>query len=162
MEMLNIRRIEAEAGFRDSEHSDRRIVPLVRSKMAAPPWDGPLLGPWVFSPDAFGAAEALFYRELPRLKHGDLFLLDEIGPLELRLNQGFAPLLDQLPLLPRTVIVVRPGLLEVVKRVLTQGPKEGTDEPAVVSIEAGAFRDEGSYRAMLEESANSLMRSASL
>ncbi len=64
-----------------------------------------------FDPVAMEASAQAFRRSFP----AEVFFLDEIGPLELVYQQGWASLLEALPALSyrRGVIVVRPELLGV-------------------------------------------------
>ena len=71
---------------------------------------GPQIGPYVF--DSFGLARA--NGVLERACQGsELLMLDEVGPLELKRGEGFAPILSILPLQGQghVFIVVRPSLL---------------------------------------------------
>jgi len=83
----------------------------------AQPLDGPRIGPYVL--DSLGLERALDV--LKRACNGpDLMILDEVGPLELERNDGFAPVLDILPLEGpgHLLIVVRPSLLPEIRRRL--------------------------------------------
>lgn len=80
--------------------------------------DGPQIGPYTF--DAAGLARAIEVLQQACALPGDLLIVDEIGPLELERGQGFAPLLDLLPLPGpgHVLIVVRPALLPALRRRL--------------------------------------------
>jgi nucleoside-triphosphatase THEP1 len=73
---------------------------------------GPRVGPYSFDPAALGRALRVLRRAISA--GCDLLMVDEIGPLELEQGQGFAPILDLLPVegLTHTLIVVRPALLD--------------------------------------------------
>jgi nucleoside-triphosphatase THEP1 len=73
---------------------------------------GPRVGPYSFDPAAL--ARALRVLEGAISAGCDLFMMDEIGPLELEQGKGFAPILDLLPVEgpTHTLIVVRPVLLD--------------------------------------------------
>ena len=58
--------------------------------------DGPRIGIYHFDQNALDLS--LEVLERARREPKDLFILDEIGPLELKQNVGFAPILNQLPL----------------------------------------------------------------
>ncbi len=83
---------------------------------------GPRVGPYSFDPD--GLTRALEVLEKAITTGCDLLMLDEIGPLELEQGQGFAPILDLLPVegAMHTLIVVRPALLAQLLPHL-KGPK---------------------------------------
>ena len=135
--------------------TDRRSLPLLRSRDALPEGEGPSVGPWRFSESTFAEAIALFEREAPRLRSGDLLVIDEIGPLELRLQEGFAPLLERVSLLPRVVVVVRPSLVANLKTRLAGGP-DGDTRTMILDLRPGAHREPESYRTILEHSAGFL------
>jgi nucleoside-triphosphatase THEP1 len=73
---------------------------------------GPQVGSYSFDPD--GLARALRVLRSAATAGCDLFMVDEIGPLELEQGQGFAPILDLLPVEgpTHTLIVIRPALLD--------------------------------------------------
>ena len=73
---------------------------------------GPRVGPYSFDPAAL--AKALEVLRGAVTAGCDLFMVDEIGPLELEQGKGFAPILDLLPIEgpTHTLIVVRPELLD--------------------------------------------------
>ena len=74
--------------------------------------DGPRVGPYSFDPAALARALRVLERAISA--GCDLFMIDEIGPLELEQGKGFAPILDLLPVggPTHTLIVVRPALLD--------------------------------------------------
>jgi nucleoside-triphosphatase THEP1 len=73
------------------------------------PTGGPVTGRWHFHPEAFEAGLAWCRRVPP----GDLFIIDELGPLELVQGLGWAPVLPMLRAHDGPVIaVVRPSLVE--------------------------------------------------
>lgn len=76
---------------------------------------GPRVGPYSFDPAAL--ARALKVLRKAATAGYDLFIVDEIGPLELEQGEGFAPILDLLPLEgpTHTLIVVRPELLDALR-----------------------------------------------
>ena len=73
---------------------------------------GPRVGPYNFAPAALARALKVLERAISA--GCDLFMMDEIGPLELEQGKGFAPILDLLPVEgpTHTLIVVRPALLD--------------------------------------------------
>jgi nucleoside-triphosphatase THEP1 len=73
---------------------------------------GPRVGPYNFDPAALARALKVLERAISA--GCDLFMMDEIGPLELEQGKGFAPILDLLPVEgpTHTLIVVRPALLD--------------------------------------------------
>jgi nucleoside-triphosphatase THEP1 len=73
---------------------------------------GPRVGAYSFDPD--GLARALGVLTIAVTEGCDLFMVDEIGPLELEQGEGFAPVLDLLPVEgpTHTLIVIRPTLLD--------------------------------------------------
>jgi nucleoside-triphosphatase THEP1 len=73
---------------------------------------GPRVGPYSFDPAALARALSALERAISA--GCDLFMVDEIGPLELEQGKGFAPILDLLPVEgpTHTLIVVRPALLD--------------------------------------------------
>jgi nucleoside-triphosphatase THEP1 len=95
-------------GERSPEQSRRMVGPSRRR------WelDGPRVGPYSFDPD--GLARALRVLRGAICAQCDLLVIDEIGPLELEQGEGFAPILDLLPVEAptHTLIVVRPALLD--------------------------------------------------
>jgi len=74
--------------------------------------DGPRVGPYSFDPAALARALRVLERAISA--GCDLFMMDEIGPLELEQGKGFAPILDLLPVEgpTHTLIVVRLALLD--------------------------------------------------
>jgi len=84
---------------------------------AAQALDGPRIGPYCL--DSSGLARAIDVLERA-CNTPDLMILDEVGPLELERNDGFAPVLDILPLEGpgHLLIVVRPSLLPEARRRL--------------------------------------------
>ena len=83
----------------------------------AQPLDGPRIGPYVL--DTLGLARAIDVLKRA-CSTPDLMILDEVGPLEIERNEGFAPVLDILPLEGpgHLLIVVRPSLLPEMRRRL--------------------------------------------
>jgi nucleoside-triphosphatase THEP1 len=79
---------------------------------------GPRIGPYTFDGRALQRAIDLLRNAIS--SGSDLFIIDEIGPLELVQGSGFAPVLDQLPLHGpgHTLLVVRPALLQELRRRL--------------------------------------------
>jgi len=91
---------------------------------------GPRVGPYSFDPAALDRALEVLRRAATagtdatkrrnkaaqqcRAVPCDLLMVDEIGPLELEQDKGFAPILDLLPVEGpiHTLIVVRPALLD--------------------------------------------------
>ena len=82
--------------------------------------DGPRMGPYVF--DAAGLARAIGVLKRACDATDGLLLVDEIGPLELKRGQGFAPILDRLQFQGpgHVLIVVRPALLPALRRRLSR------------------------------------------
>lgn len=81
------------------------------------PLEGPRIGPYVL--DSHGLARAIDVLKRA-CNTPDLMVLDEVGPLELERNEGFAPVLDILPLEGpgHLLVVVRPSLLPQVRQRL--------------------------------------------
>jgi nucleoside-triphosphatase THEP1 len=73
---------------------------------------GPRVGPYSFDPA--GLARALKVLRRAATAGCDLLMVDEIGPLELEQGEGFAPILDLLPVEgpTHTLIVVRPAFVD--------------------------------------------------
>jgi nucleoside-triphosphatase THEP1 len=73
---------------------------------------GPRVGPYSFEPAVLDRALRVLRRAISA--GCDLLMVDEIGPLELEQGEGFAPILDLLPVEgpTHTLIVVRPALLD--------------------------------------------------
>ncbi|MBC8447328.1 MAG: DUF2478 domain-containing protein [Chloroflexi bacterium] len=82
--------------------------------------DGPRIGPYTF--DAAGLARAVAVLQQACAAPSDLLIVDEIGPLELEKGEGFAPVLDSLPLTGpgHVLIVVRPALLPALRSRLNR------------------------------------------
>ena len=79
--------------------------------------EGPRIGPYVLERTALARAIDVLTRAC---EEADLMMVDEIGPLELERNEGFAPVLDCLPLggPGHLLMVVRPSLVpEVLHRL---------------------------------------------
>ena len=70
--------------------------------------------------DADGLAKAVAVLLNAAAAPPDLLFVDEIGPLELQRNEGFAPVLELLPLdgPGHVLVVVRPSLLAALRRRL--------------------------------------------
>jgi nucleoside-triphosphatase THEP1 len=98
-----------KVGFEAVDVGSGERWPLARTDLEL---GGPRVGPYRLDPT--GLARAL--RVLRRASYAgcDLFMVDEIGPLELEQGEGFAPILDLLPVEgpTHTLIVVRPALLD--------------------------------------------------
>jgi len=96
-------------GFEALDVGSGQRWPLARTDQKL---DGPRVGPYIFDPA--GLTRALEVLKRAATSGCDLFMVDEIGPLELEQGKGFAPILDLLPVNgPRnTLIVVRPALLD--------------------------------------------------
>lgn len=79
---------------------------------------GPQVGPYSFDPAALARALRVLRKAI--VAGCDLFIVDEIGPLELEQGEGFAPILDLLPAKwpTHTLIVARPELLDRLRRRL--------------------------------------------
>jgi nucleoside-triphosphatase THEP1 len=101
-------------GKRSPEQSRRIVEPSGQRRQL----DGPRVGPYSFDPD--GLARALRVLREAISAQCDLLVIDEIGPLELEQGEGFAPILDLLPVEApmHTLIVVRPALLDPLLRYL--------------------------------------------
>jgi nucleoside-triphosphatase THEP1 len=99
----------AKVGFEVVDVGSGERWPLARTD-----WDldGPQVGPYSFDPAALAKALQVLRRAFTA--GCDLFMVDEIGPLELEQGKGFAPILDLLPVKGpmHTLIVVRPELLD--------------------------------------------------
>jgi nucleoside-triphosphatase THEP1 len=98
-----------KVGFEALDVGSGQRWPLARTTREL---GGPRVGPYSFDPAALDKA----LRVLGRVSTSecDLFMVDEIGPLELEQGEGFAPILDLLPIKgpTNTLIVVRPALLD--------------------------------------------------
>lgn len=127
---------------------DRTRLPLARRGNLAPDWKGDVLGPWVFSADAFRHAEKRFDEFFAGLAKGGPFVLDEIGPLELKLGRGYAKILPRLPELPRVVVVVRPGLLGALLGRMGSS--------AVIEVEPGIVDDGPGLKRLLRRAGEAL------
>jgi len=111
----------AKAGFEAVDVGSGERWPLART---AQEMGGPWVGPYSFDPAALDRALKVLRRAAiagtgatNRRNSAvpcDLLMVDEIGPLELEQGQGFAPILDLLPVEgpTHTLIVVRPALLD--------------------------------------------------
>lgn len=67
-----------------------------------------------FLPETIAAGRAALAKE--RINHADVVFIDEVGPLELR-GEGWAPALDGVTATRKPMVwVVRPGLVEEVRR----------------------------------------------
>ncbi|MFW5842828.1 MAG: hypothetical protein ACOCW6_02785 [Spirochaetota bacterium] len=125
-----------------------RGLPLARRRDAAPDWTGDALGPWVFSGAAFRLAETRFEEAFVNLTKEGLFILDEVGPLELKLGRGYSQILSRLPGLHRGVVVVRPGLLSALA-----GRVGAT---TVIEVEPGAVDDGPELQRLLRRAGEAL------
>jgi nucleoside-triphosphatase THEP1 len=105
----------AKIGFEAVDVGSGEHWPLARTDQEL---GGPRVGPYSLDPAALARALKVLRKaaipETGTTVPCDLFMLDEIGPLELEQGEGFAPILDLLPLEgpPYTLIVVRPALLD--------------------------------------------------
>lgn len=97
-----------KVGFEAVDVGNGERWPLARTDREL---GGPQVGSYSFDPD--GLARALRVLKSAATAGCDLLMVDEIGPLELEQGQGFAPILDLLPVEgpTHTLIVVRPALL---------------------------------------------------
>jgi nucleoside-triphosphatase THEP1 len=133
----------AKVGFEAMDVGSSERWPLARTDLFLPPMsggdrgggsghrqelDGPRVGHYSFDPNALARALKVLRRACPepldcardKLRRRaatagcDLLMVDEIGPLELEQGEGFAPILDLLPVEgpTHTLIVVRPALVE--------------------------------------------------
>jgi nucleoside-triphosphatase THEP1 len=99
---------------------------------------GPRVGPYSFDPAALARAlrvlrRAATLRQAQDAAAGcDLLMVDEIGPLELEQGEGFAPILELLPVEgpTHTLIVVRPALLDQLLLHLRETVRPGSPEPS--------------------------------
>ncbi len=140
-----------------------RLLPLARRSIKAPAseWSGGNLGPWVFSQNAFERAQKSFEAAFDGLEQGGLFVLDEVGPLELTLRRGYAPLLPRVAALPRFVVVIRPGLIDSLREELArlsgsvQTPGTGR-QVMLFEIEPGILEDQNERRRLLREAEEAL------
>ena len=91
---------------------------------------GPRVGPYSFDPA--GLTRALRVLERAISTGCDLLIVDEIGPLELEQGEGFAPILDLLPVEgpTHTLIVVRPALLDPLRLHLRKTVRLSSPEPS--------------------------------
>lgn len=141
-----------------------RLLPLARSSIQGPgpEWSGGNLGPWVFSQDAFERAQKSFEAAFDGLEQGGLFVLDEVGPLELTLRRGYLPLLPRVAALPRFVVVIRPGLIDSLREELArlsgsvQTPGTGR-QVMLFEIEPGILEDQNERRRLLREAEEALV-----
>ena len=105
----------AKIGFEAVDVGSGERWPLARTDHEL---GGPRVGPYSLDPAALARALKVLRRaataETGATVPCDLFMLDEIGPLELEQGEGFAPILDLLPFEgpTHTLIVVRPALLD--------------------------------------------------
>jgi nucleoside-triphosphatase THEP1 len=115
--------------------------------------DTPRVGPYSFAPAALARAIRVLRRacpergsvrrpapELEAATTGcDLLMVDEIGPLELEQGEGFAPILELLPVEgpTHTFIVVRPALLD--QLMDTIGRSLAGYQPALCRAECVVF-----------------------
>jgi nucleoside-triphosphatase THEP1 len=99
----------AKVGFEAVDVGSGERWPLARTDKEL---GGPRVGPHSFEPAALDRALKVLRRAVSA--GCDLFMVDEIGPLELEQDEGFAPILDLLPVegLTHTLIVVRPALVD--------------------------------------------------
>lgn len=99
----------AKVGFEAVDVGSGERWPLARTDQEL---GGPRVGPYGFDPAAL--AKALEVLRRAATTGYDLFMVDEIGPLELEQGEGFAPILDLLPIggPTHTLVVVRPELLD--------------------------------------------------
>ena len=103
---------------------------------------GPQVGPYSFDPAALASAlrvlrRAATLRQAQDTAAGcDLLMVDEIGPLELERGEGFAPILDLLPVEgpTHTLIVVRPALLDQLLLRLRETVRLGSPEPSFATL----------------------------
>lgn len=145
--------------------------PLARRSDEASEWTGDTLGPWVFSEEAFGLAEERFIVALDALERGGLFLLDEVGPLELKLGGGYSRILPRIALLPRVVVVVRPGLIgSLVARLNSDGGSAGSSDsgpdrvlqastagaPVLITVEPGTLDNPSELQRLLRRAGEAL------
>jgi nucleoside-triphosphatase THEP1 len=108
-----------KVGFEAVDVGSGERWPLARTDQKL---GGPQVGPYSFDPAGLSRAvrvlrRAAALRQAQDTAAGcDLFMVDEIGPLELEQGKGFAPVLDLLPVEgpTHTLIVVRPALLDQV------------------------------------------------
>ena len=73
--------------------------------------DGPRIGMYSLSSDGIARALECIYRSIDSRR---ITVIDEIGPLEVRLGGGFAPVLPKLKTAGHLVLVVREDLIPVV------------------------------------------------
>ena len=105
----------AKIGFEAVDVGCGERWPLARTDQEL---GGPRVGPYSLDPAALARALKVLRRaataETGATVPCDLLILDEIGPLELEQGEGFAPILDLLPLEgpTHTLIVVRPAFLD--------------------------------------------------
>lgn len=92
---------------------DERGAALLGDAVSTAPVPGAIsLGPWDFDPSAIDAAN----RHLCDYSGASPVVIDEVGPLELRHHGGFLPgLRCVLATASPVILVVRPGLLEVLR-----------------------------------------------
>jgi nucleoside-triphosphatase THEP1 len=98
-----------KVGFEAVDVGSGERWPLARTDKEL---SGPRVGPHSFDPAALDRTLRVLRRAISA--GCDLFMVDEIGPLELEQGKGFAPILDLL-LVERpthTLIVVRPALVD--------------------------------------------------
>jgi len=114
-----------KVGFEAVDVGSGERWPLARTDQEL---GSPRVGPYSFDPTALARAIRVLRRACPvgglsEAERGsrraaiagcDLLMVDEIGPLELERGEGFAPILDLLPVEgpTHTLIVVRPALLD--------------------------------------------------
>jgi nucleoside-triphosphatase THEP1 len=98
----------SRSGERSPEQSRRMVGPSGQRRELG----GPRVGPYSFDPDGLDRTLRVLRGAISA--QCDLLVIDEIGPLELEQGEGFAPILDLLPVETptHTLIVVRPALLD--------------------------------------------------
>lgn len=99
---------------------------------------GPQIGPWTFDDQVFDWGNAVLKQALPC----DLFVLDELGPLEFDRRQGWMAGFDCLdaPASYRlTVVIVRPEYVETFLRRCPHAQVVAVEEPGEIDQLAGQF-----------------------
>jgi hypothetical protein len=132
--------------------TDRIRRPLARRSDVARDWTGDTLGPWVFSDEAFGLAEERVTATLESLERGGLLLIDEVGPLELKLGGGYSRILPRIAVLPRVVVVVRPGLIASLGARLNSY----AGAPVLIEVEPGTLDNATELRRLLRRAEEAL------
>jgi nucleoside-triphosphatase THEP1 len=120
-----------------TDSSTSRCGELIEPSERCRELGGPRVGPYGFDPAGLARALGVLRRACSEQGRRvattgcDLLMVDEIGPLELEQGEGFAPILDLLPVQgpTHTLIVVRPALLDQLLLQLCETVRLSSSEP---------------------------------